>query len=99
MPEPPLADVTTQRQLLPGAREIAAPGCNATGVSLALAPLARAALIDPAQLSSVLQVAYSGAGRSAKQHLLLAAGVGTAAPYAVRRTPPPSPYLLQNLRR
>ena len=99
MPELPLADGTTQRQLLPGAREIAVPGCNATGVSLALAPLVRAGLIDPAQLSSVLQVGYSGAGRSAKQHLMLAEGVGTAAPYAVGGNHRHIPEILQNLRR
>src|SRR5690625_1811570 len=83
MPELPLADGTTQRELLPGAREIAVPGCNATAVTLALAPLVRAELIDPATLGSVLQVGYSGAGRAAKQHLMLAEGAGTAAPYAV----------------
>ena len=99
MPELPLADGTTQRQLLPGAREIAVPGCNATAVTLALAPLVRAQLIDPAQLSSVLQVGYSGAGRSAKQHLMLAEGVGTAAPYAVGGSHRHIPEILQNLRR
>lgn len=99
MPELPLADGTTQRELLPGAREIAVPGCNATAVTLALAPLVRAGLIDPATLGSVLQVGYSGAGRSAKQHLMLAEGVGTAAPYAVGSSHRHIPEILQNLRR
>ena len=99
MPELPLADGTTQRELLPGAREIAVPGCNATAVTLALAPLVRAELIDPATLGSVLQVGYSGAGRAAKQHLMLAEGAGTAAPYAVGGSHRHIPEILQNLRR
>src|SRR5699024_10587954 len=70
MPERPLADGTRQRAQLRGAREIAVPGCNATAVTLALAPLVRAGVDDAAHLSAVLPVGYSGAGRAAKQHLM-----------------------------
>lgn len=99
MPELPLADGTRQRDLLTGAREIAVPGCNATAVTLALAPLVRAGLLDAAQLSAVLPVGYSGAGRAAKQHLMFSEASGTAAPYAVGGTHRHVPEVLQNLRR
>ena len=99
MPELPLADGTRQRDQLVGAREIAVPGCNATAVTLALAPLVRAGLVDPARLSAVLPVGYSGAGRAAKQHLMFSEASGTAAPYAVGGTHRHVPEVLQNLRR
>ena len=99
MPELPLADGTRQREQLRGAREIAVPGCNATAVSLALAPLVRAGLVDAGHLSAVLPVGYSGAGRSAKQHLLFSEASGSASPYAVGGTHRHVPEVLQNLRR
>ncbi|WP_422115166.1 N-acetyl-gamma-glutamyl-phosphate reductase [Brachybacterium sp. UNK5269] len=99
MPELPLADGSRQRELLVGAREIAVPGCNATAVTLALAPLVRAGLVDPGQLSAVLPVGYSGAGRTAKQHLLFSEAAGTVAPYAVGGSHRHVPEVLQNLRR
>ncbi|MBB5830834.1 N-acetyl-gamma-glutamyl-phosphate reductase [Brachybacterium aquaticum] len=99
MPELPLADGTRQRELLRTAREIAVPGCNATAVSLALAPLVRKGLIDHQVLNAVLPVGYSGAGRSAKQHLLFSEASGTAAPYAVGGSHRHVPEVLQNLRR
>ncbi|MDN6330297.1 MAG: N-acetyl-gamma-glutamyl-phosphate reductase, partial [Brachybacterium sp.] len=99
MPELPLADGTRQRDELIGAREIAVPGCNATAVSLALAPLLRAGLLDAAQLSAVLQVGYSGAGRAAKQHLMFSEAHGSASPYAVGGSHRHVPEVLQNLRR
>ncbi|WP_193103153.1 N-acetyl-gamma-glutamyl-phosphate reductase [Brachybacterium sp. FME24] len=99
MPELPLADGTRQRDLLVGAREIAVPGCNATAVSLALAPLVRAGLVDGSQLSAVLPVGLSGAGRSPKQHLLFSEVSGSASPYAVGGSHRHVPEVLQNLRR
>ena len=98
MPELPLAGGGRQREHLVGAREIAVPGCNATAVTLALAPLVRAEVIDPTALSAVLPVGYSGAGRSAKQHLLFSEASGSASPYAVGGTHRHVPEVLQNLR-
>ena len=99
MPELPLADGTRQREQLRGAREIAVPGCNATAVTLALAPLVRAGVVDAAHLSAVLPVGYSGAGRAAKQHLMFSEAHGSASPYAVGGTHRHVPEVLQNLRR
>src|SRR5947209_4136912 len=53
-----------QRDALPGARRIAAPGCNASTVALALAPAIAAGLVEPADLVAVLAVGPSGAGRT-----------------------------------
>lgn len=99
MPELPLADGTRQRELLRTAREIAVPGCNATAVTLALAPLVRAGLVDRTALSAVLPVGYSGAGRAAKQHLLFSEASENASPYAVGGSHRHVPEVLQNLRR
>ncbi|UQN29974.1 N-acetyl-gamma-glutamyl-phosphate reductase [Brachybacterium kimchii] len=105
MPELPLvaggsADgASRQRDLLRTAREIAVPGCNATAVTFALAPLVRAGLVDHRALSAVLPVGYSGAGRSPKQHLLFAEAAGGAAAYGVGGTHRHIPEILQNLRR
>ncbi len=72
-----------QRERLVGATRIAAPGCNASTVSLSLAPGVAAGVIDPSDIVSVLAVGPSGAGKSLKPHLLGSELLGTANPYAV----------------
>src|SRR5437763_15149285 len=57
------------REVLAGARRIANPGCYATAVALAFAPLLAAGLIDPHDLVVVATSGTSGAGRAAKPHL------------------------------
>lgn len=99
MPELPLADGSRQRDLLRGAREIAVPGCNASAVTFALAPLVAAGLLDASALGVVLPVGYSGAGRSPKQHLLLTEAGGGAVAYGAGGTHRHIPEILQNLRR
>jgi N-acetyl-gamma-glutamyl-phosphate reductase len=49
-----------------GQKRIAVPGCNATAITLAFAPLLRAGLVDAADLVSTLSVGTSGAGRNAE---------------------------------
>ncbi|QAY60836.1 N-acetyl-gamma-glutamyl-phosphate reductase [Microbacterium protaetiae] len=72
-----------QRANLVGATRIAAPGCNASTVSLSIAPGIAAGVIDPTDLVSVLAVGPSGAGKSLKPHLLGSEILGSANPYAV----------------
>lgn len=72
-----------QRDRLSGATRIAAPGCNASTVSLSLAPGVAAGVIDPSDIVTVLAVGPSGAGKSLKPHLLASEVLGTANPYAV----------------
>ncbi|GAA1696234.1 N-acetyl-gamma-glutamyl-phosphate reductase [Microbacterium sediminicola] len=72
-----------QRDKLVGATRIAAPGCNASTVSLSLVPGVAAGVIDPSDIVSVLAVGPSGAGKSLKPTLLASEILGSANPYSV----------------
>ncbi|WP_193596413.1 N-acetyl-gamma-glutamyl-phosphate reductase [Microbacterium sp. YJN-G] len=86
-----------QREVLRDAHRIAAPGCNASTVSLSLAPGVAAGVIDPSDIVSVLAVGPSGAGKSLKTHLLGSEILGTANPYAVGGTHRHIPEIRQAL--
>lgn len=96
VPELPVGG-TKQRDALRGATRIAAPGCNASTVSLSLAPGVAAGVIDPGDIVSVLAVGPSGAGKSLKPHLLGSEILGTANPYAVGGTHRHIPEIRQAL--
>lgn len=93
-----LAAGAKQRETLRGTRRIAAPGCNASAVTLALAPGIAAGVFDPADLVSTLAVGSSGAGRAARVDLLAAELVGSAKPYSVGGAHRHIPEILQSLR-
>ena len=82
VPELPVGG-SKQRARLVGATRIAAPGCNASTVSLSLAPGVAAGVIDPSDIVTVLAVGPSGAGKSLKTNLLASEVLGSANPYAV----------------
>ncbi|MDQ0729054.1 N-acetyl-gamma-glutamyl-phosphate reductase [Microbacterium sp. W4I20] len=86
-----------QREHLRGATRIAAPGCNASTVSLSLAPGIAAGVIDPSDIVSVLAVGPSGAGKSLKTNLLASEILGSANPYAVGGTHRHIPEIQQAL--
>ncbi|UNK72023.1 N-acetyl-gamma-glutamyl-phosphate reductase [Microbacterium sp. H1-D42] len=86
-----------QRDSLRGATRIAAPGCNASTVSLSLAPGVAAGVIDPSDIVTMLAVGPSGAGKSLKPHLLGSELLGTANPYAVGGTHRHIPEIRQAL--
>jgi N-acetyl-gamma-glutamyl-phosphate reductase len=86
-----------QRENLRGATRIAAPGCNASTVSLSLAPGIAAGVIDPGDIVSVLAVGPSGAGKSLKVNLLASEILGSANPYAVGGTHRHIPEIRQAL--
>ncbi|WP_435745898.1 N-acetyl-gamma-glutamyl-phosphate reductase [Microbacterium sp. PMB16] len=86
-----------QREHLRGATRIAAPGCNASTVSLSLAPGIAAGVIDPTDIVSVLAVGPSGAGKSLKTNLLASEILGSANPYAVGGTHRHIPEIQQAL--
>jgi len=65
MPELDRENNSKQRELLVGQKRIAVPGCNATAITLAFAPLLKSKLIEPRDLVSTLSVGTSGAGRNA----------------------------------
>jgi len=86
------------RDRLAGARRIAAPGCNASTVALALAPGIRGGVIEEADLVAVLAVGPSGAGKSLKIPNLASEILGSANPYAVGGTHRHIPEIQQSLR-
>ncbi len=96
VPELPTAE-GKQRQRLTGATRIAAPGCNASAVSLALAPAIAEGLALPHDLVAVLAVGPSGAGRSSRPDLSASELLGSANAYAVGGTHRHVPEILQNL--
>ncbi|MFF5627357.1 N-acetyl-gamma-glutamyl-phosphate reductase [Microbacterium sp. NPDC012755] len=96
VPELPVGE-GKQRANLRGATRIAAPGCNASTVSLSLAPGVAAGVIDPGDIVSVLAVGPSGAGKSLKTNLLGSEILGTANPYAVGGTHRHIPEIRQAL--
>jgi N-acetyl-gamma-glutamyl-phosphate reductase len=87
-----------QRDRIVGARRIAAPGCNASTVALALAPGIHAGVIEEQDLVAVLAVGPSGAGKSLKVANLAAEILGSANPYAVGGTHRHIPEIVQSLR-
>ncbi|MET0734057.1 MAG: N-acetyl-gamma-glutamyl-phosphate reductase [Microbacterium sp.] len=96
VPELPVGGLK-QRERLVGASRIAAPGCNASTVSLSLAPGVAAGVIDPGDIVSVLAVGPSGAGKALKPHLLASEVLGSANPYAVGGTHRHIPEIRQAL--
>ncbi|MGQ0627265.1 MAG: N-acetyl-gamma-glutamyl-phosphate reductase [Phycisphaerales bacterium] len=59
------------REAIRAARLVANPGCYPTAAALAIVPLLRAGLIDPASIIIHAASGASGAGREAKPHLTL----------------------------
>jgi N-acetyl-gamma-glutamyl-phosphate reductase len=98
IPELPLSS-GSQRDYLVGAKRIAAPGCNASAISLAIAPGVKAGLIDAVDIVSVLSVGPSGAGKSLKVNLLASEIMGSASAYSVGGTHRHTPEIEQNLRK
>lgn len=92
-----LVDGGKQRERLRGASRIAAPGCNASTVSLSLAPGIAAGVIDGSDIVCMLAVGPSGAGKSLKPHLLGSELMGTANPYAVGGSHRHIPEIRQSL--
>lgn len=94
-----LVGSSRQREGLVNARRIAAPGCNASAVSLALAPGIATGLLEEEDIVSVLAVGPSGAGKSLKTMYLASEILGSANPYAVGGSHRHIPEIQQNLRK
>jgi N-acetyl-gamma-glutamyl-phosphate reductase len=92
-----LPELPGARTALAGATRIANPGCYATTVALALAPLLGAALVEPADVVVVAASGTSGAGRSAKPHLLGSEVMGALSAYKAGGTHQHTPEMEQSL--
>ena len=91
-----LPELPGQREKLTDARRIAVPGCYPTSVTLALAPALAAGLIEP-DVVIVAASGTSGAGKSAKAHLLGSEVMGSASAYGVGGVHRHTPEMMQNL--
>jgi N-acetyl-gamma-glutamyl-phosphate reductase len=78
-----LPELPGRRELIATADRVANTGCYAATVTLALAPLIRAGLADPADVVAVASSGTSGAGRGAKLNLLASEVMGDLSPYKV----------------
>ncbi len=78
-----LPELPGQRDRLADAARVANPGCYATAVALALAPLLAAGLVEPADIVVVAASGTSGAGRKATESLLGSEVMGSMSPYKV----------------
>jgi N-acetyl-gamma-glutamyl-phosphate reductase len=91
-----LPELPGQREKLKNARRIAVPGCYPTSVTLALAPALAAGLIEP-DVVVVAASGTSGAGKSAKPHLLGSEVMGSVSAYGVGGVHRHTPEMIQNL--
>lgn len=78
-----LPELPGGRDSVAAAKRVANPGCHATAVALALAPLLAERLVEPTDLVVTAASGTSGAGRSAKPHLLGSEVMGSMSPYKV----------------
>jgi N-acetyl-gamma-glutamyl-phosphate reductase len=93
-----LPELPGQREQLTGARRIAVPGCYPTSVTLAMAPALAAGLVSP-DVVVVAASGTSGAGKSAKPHLLGSEVMGSVSAYGVGGVHRHTPEMVQNLSR
>ncbi|MFD3875629.1 N-acetyl-gamma-glutamyl-phosphate reductase [Streptomyces sp. NPDC058623] len=93
-----LPELPGARDALKGAHRIAVPGCFPTAVTLAMYPAFAAGLIEP-EAVIVAASGASGAGRTAKAHLLGSELMGSMSPYGVGGGHRHTPELTQNLSR
>ncbi|WP_200210075.1 N-acetyl-gamma-glutamyl-phosphate reductase [Micromonospora coerulea] len=78
-----LPELPGQRAAIAAATRVANTGCYAVATILALAPLIAAGAVHPADVVVVAASGTSGAGRSAKAHLLGSEVMGDLSPYKV----------------
>ncbi|HEV7727182.1 MAG TPA: N-acetyl-gamma-glutamyl-phosphate reductase [Modestobacter sp.] len=91
-----LPELPGLREQLREARRIAVPGCYPTSVTLAMAPALAAGLVTP-DVVVVAASGTSGAGKSAKTHLLGSEVMGAASAYGVGGVHRHTPEMVQNL--
>lgn len=93
-----LPELPGQREQLVHAKRIAVPGCYPTSVTLALAPALAGELVEP-EVVVVAASGTSGAGKSAKPHLLGSEVMGAVSAYGVGGVHRHTPEMVQTLSR
>jgi N-acetyl-gamma-glutamyl-phosphate reductase len=78
-----LPELPGSRAAIAAAERVANPGCYATTITLALAPLIAAGVADPDDVVVVAASGTSGAGKGLKSHLLASEVMGALMPYRV----------------
>jgi N-acetyl-gamma-glutamyl-phosphate reductase len=78
-----LPELPGQRAAIASSDNVAAPGCYATAITLAVAPLVASGLAEADDVVVVAASGASGAGRSAKPHLLASEVMGDVSAYKV----------------
>ncbi|GIJ75203.1 N-acetyl-gamma-glutamyl-phosphate reductase [Virgisporangium ochraceum] len=78
-----LPELPGGRDAIAAAERVAGPGCYATTITLALAPLIAAGVADPDDVVVVAASGTSGAGKGLKPHLLASEVMGALMPYRV----------------
>lgn len=78
-----LPELPAQRALVRDSTRVAASGCYAAAITLALAPLLAAGAVEADDVVVVAASGTSGAGRTAKAHLLGTEVMGDLTPYKV----------------
>lgn len=81
-----LPELPGQRPTIAASSRVANPGCYATAIQLGLAPLFEHDLVDSPDVVVVAASGTSGAGRSAKVHLLASEVAGSMSTYKVGGT-------------
>ncbi|MGH3120599.1 MAG: N-acetyl-gamma-glutamyl-phosphate reductase [Streptosporangiaceae bacterium] len=86
-----LPELPGAREQITAARRVAAPGCHATTVILALTPLLASGLAEPGDIVAVSASGTSGAGRTPTHAMLASEVMGSVSAYQVggvhRHTP------------
>lgn len=93
-----LPELPGQRDVLPGSKRIAVPGCFPTTITLAIAPALAGGLVSGRDVVVVAATGPSGAGKALKPHLLGSELMGSASAYGVGGVHRHIPELLQNFR-
>jgi len=92
-----LPELPGARLALAGQRRIANPGCYATAVALALAPLLAAGLAEPEDVVVVASSGTTGAGRSARAELSASEVMGSMSTYKAGGAHQHTPEMEQSL--
>jgi N-acetyl-gamma-glutamyl-phosphate reductase len=92
-----LPELPGARAVIAASKRIASPGCYATAITLALAPLYTAGLAEPDDVVVVAASGTTGAGRAMKQYLMASEVMGSLSPYKVGGTHQHTPEIEQSL--